>query len=286
MQKVYIAAKKKQNRETKFVVSLVVPTYKPGGYIEECLASLGAQTLNASKFEVIIVLNGCDEPWRSQIRAFIDRHLSKHCVRLIQTNVAGVSNARNIGIEEAQGEFIGFLDDDDYVSPSYLEELSGISTETCVGLSDSAYFEDGGDVLNFDNRQHCIFARYSSGVPAPSIFNVRSYFNGPVMKILHRDIIGCRRFDIRFKNSEDSLFMTLVSDKIESVRFTSSSAVYYRRIRRGSATTLHRTLRQKLLNQMRVSGQVCGYWIKNPVAYNLPFILSRFAAGIKSLIVD
>lgn len=156
MQKVYIAAKKKQNRETKFVVSLVVPTYKPGGYIEECLASLGAQTLNASKFEVIIVLNGCDEPWRSQIRAFIDRHLSKHCVRLIQTNVAGVSNARNIGIEEAQGEFIGFLDDDDYVSPSYLEELSGISTETCVGLSDSAYFEDGGDVLNFDNRQHCI----------------------------------------------------------------------------------------------------------------------------------
>lgn len=106
------------------------------------------------------------------------------------------------------------------------------------------------------------------------------------MKILHRDIIGRRRFDIRFKNSEDSLFMTLVSDKIESVRFTSSSAVYYRRIRRGSATTLHRTLRQKLLNQMRVSGQVCGYWIKNPVAYNLPFILSRFAAGIKSLIVD
>ena len=61
--------------------------------------------------------------------------------------------------KRAQGEFIGFLDDDDYVSPSYLEELSGISTETCVGLSDSAYFEDGGDVLNFDNRQHCIFCQ-------------------------------------------------------------------------------------------------------------------------------
>lgn len=52
-------------------VSVIIPTYKPGKYIEQCLKSLYSQTLSHNEFEVIIVLNGDKEPFFSKINEFI-----------------------------------------------------------------------------------------------------------------------------------------------------------------------------------------------------------------------
>ena len=93
----------------------------------QCLDSLNAQTLDKRLWEVIIVLNGCSEPWETEIKQYIQsRHLTN--ARLIQTDEGSVSNARNIGLDQAKGEYIAFLDDDDYVSPTYLEALAAIAT--------------------------------------------------------------------------------------------------------------------------------------------------------------
>ena len=52
-------------------VSVIVPTYKPKGYLWECLDSLKTQTFPVEDYEVIIVLNGCDEPWKMWIRNYL-----------------------------------------------------------------------------------------------------------------------------------------------------------------------------------------------------------------------
>ena len=55
-------------------ISVIIPTYKPKEYLWECLDSLYNQTLSKQDFEVLLVLNGCDEPYKSNIRKYINNH--------------------------------------------------------------------------------------------------------------------------------------------------------------------------------------------------------------------
>ena len=95
-------------------ISVIIPTYQPKDYLWECLNSLTSQTISKDDYEVIIVLNGCDEPYKSQIQSYIDAKEGFH-FSLIQTDVPGVSNARNIGLDKSKGEYISFIDDDPWV---------------------------------------------------------------------------------------------------------------------------------------------------------------------------
>ena len=97
-------------------ISVIIPTYKPGAYLQECIESIGQQTIAKEMFELIIVLNGCDEPYRSNINTLLDKCQGNINVRILQTDQPGVSNARNMSTDEAQGELICFLDDDEMVS--------------------------------------------------------------------------------------------------------------------------------------------------------------------------
>ena len=95
-------------------ISVIVPTYKPQEYLWECLDSLRSQTLAEDEFEVLIVLNGCKSPYYENIQRYIEQSNACH-FQLIQTDVPGVSNARNVAIEQANGEYLMFIDSDDIV---------------------------------------------------------------------------------------------------------------------------------------------------------------------------
>lgn len=102
-------------------ISVIIPTYKPKEYLWDCLESLERQTLPPNEFEIIIVLNGCNEPYYSQIKKHIES--TSLNINFIHTLLGGVSNARNLGLDAANGDYISFIDDDDYVSESFLEYL-------------------------------------------------------------------------------------------------------------------------------------------------------------------
>ena len=101
-------------------VSIILPSYKPNFYIYDCIRSVCEQTLDISLFELIIVLNGCDEPYYSNIDNYCSDIQKKPFIQIIQIDEPGVSNARNIGMNVARGEYICFLDDDDILSPTYI----------------------------------------------------------------------------------------------------------------------------------------------------------------------
>ena len=123
-------------------ISVIIPSYKPKGYLWECLESLYNQTFPSNDFEILLVLNGCCEPYKSQIEEFLKgKDMCNVC--LIQTNQLGVSNARNIGLDRAKGDYITFIDDDDYVSPSYLEELYEKALPDTISLCYPYAFNDG-----------------------------------------------------------------------------------------------------------------------------------------------
>ena len=153
--------------------------------------------------------------------------------RLLHTDEPGVSNARNIALDNAKGDFITFIDDDDFVSDYYLEELLKVSDINTIGLPRSYDFVDG-DTAEIPSSKNKLYQRLSP-LGQCHYSKARKYFSGPVMKLIHKSIIGNRRFNTKLKNGEDSVYMFLLSDRFTNVQFAKGDCVYYRRLRRNSA---------------------------------------------------
>ena len=99
-------------------VSIIVPVYNVADYLPQCLESIVAQTL--SNIEVILVDDGSsdDSP------AICDKYAKKYKnVNVIHQKNQGLGMARNKGIEIARGEYLGFVDSDDYIDENYYEVL-------------------------------------------------------------------------------------------------------------------------------------------------------------------
>ncbi|OYP66553.1 glycosyltransferase family A protein [Prevotella sp. P5-64] len=262
-------------------ISVIIPTYKPQSYLIDCLNSLAIQSIGVENFEIVLVLNGCKEPYDSFIKDWIKDNPTIN-INYIQTDKPGVSNARNIALDEARGEFICFIDDDDYVSKTYLQELHDQASIACISLCHPSAFWHGGGIKD----EYRIEKEYYRGkrLNINTLLGAKKFFAGPCMKLLHRDIIGDKRFNTAFKTGEDSLFMFSISDKINKVSFTSENAIYYRRYREGSATTSNRSRREKILNSLRAIREYI--LINRKGNYPFVFFITRLLAEVKCIFMD
>ncbi|NEB06291.1 glycosyltransferase family 2 protein [Streptomyces sp. SID13726] len=102
-------------------VSVVIPVYNPGAYIEDCIASLRRQSLPPDEYEAIFVDDGStdDTPARlDELAAGDPRFTVVH-----QENSGWPGKPRNVGIDRARGEFVLFVDNDDYLGDEALERM-------------------------------------------------------------------------------------------------------------------------------------------------------------------
>ena len=258
------------------LISVIIPTYKPGNYIIECLKSLANQTLSPNCFEIIIVLNGCREPYEEFVKKNILNVLQGINVTLLQIDEAGVSNARNKGLDKAEGEYICFIDDDDIVSSNYLAALLSKSDKGTLVVSDVKTFISDISQSSDDYISN-VFIKFKSK-DKNSIFLKRSFLSSSCCKIIPKTLIGTSRFHTSFRIGEDSLFMFALSKDIKEIRLA-DDAIYYRRCRFGSASRTRKSMSAKLkLCLMQVGEYSCIYF-KNPFRYNFFLFLSRVAAS-------
>lgn len=269
-------------KQTK--ISVIVPTYKPQVYLWECLDSIYNQSLSKSDYELVLVLNGCNEPYNSQINDWLSEH-NEMQVQYIQTDMGGVSNARNIALDKAIGEYITFIDDDDYISPSFLQELLNNSSEKCVAISNTIAFDD---VTRKELNEYIIAKTFNKCLKKKSIsiIDARRFFAGPVRKLIHINIIGNRRFNVRYKNGEDTLFMFLISNQIKQISCTSKNAIYYRRIRKNSANMYKRTFLERLNNSFNLIKEYSSILIFSPQKYNIKLYVSNVLGALKTILVS
>ena len=258
-------------------ISVIIPSYKPEDYLWECLGSLYNQTYPKDQFEVILILNGCNEPYHQNIREYLNNHKSLQ-VHLIQTDNGGVSNARNIGLDNAKGEYISFIDDDDFVSPSYLEELLNLANEMTISLCYPLSFVDGTSQYE-PYYITSVYEKYAN-VHNCHYTKARRFFAGPVYKLIHRDIIGVRRFDTSFSNGEDSIYMFLISDRYCNVAFTSKQAVYYRRLREGSAETRRKSKKKIIANGVKMIWALTQIYFGRPLSYSFQFYFGKVGGSV------
>ncbi len=100
-------------------VSVIVPVYNTENYLKKCLDSLVMQTL--PEIEILVINDGSKDNSQKIIDEFAEQYPDK--IKSFVKENGGLSDARNFGIERANGEFIGFVDSDDYVSETMFEEM-------------------------------------------------------------------------------------------------------------------------------------------------------------------
>ena len=111
------------------LVSIIVPAFNVERFIAQCLDSLILQDLK--KTEIIIVNDGStDDTWQVAAR-YAESHDN---VRIINQDNQGLSHARNVGMREARGAYLGFVDSDDWVHSSMYRELLATATRTGADL--------------------------------------------------------------------------------------------------------------------------------------------------------
>ena len=118
-------------------VSIVVPAYDVAGQLEQCLTSLVEQTIES--LEVLVVDDGSRDATAAIAAGFMTRF--PHRLRVIHQANGGCAAARATGLKEARGEFVGFVDGDDWVEPAMFETLFRAASLNDVEITQCGYRE-------------------------------------------------------------------------------------------------------------------------------------------------
>lgn len=223
-----------QNGVTKEVaVSVVVPAYNVENYIEQCALSVLNQSYPCC--ELIIIDDGSTDGTPQILDKLADRN---DCIRVIHKENAGVSAARNTGIDMANGEYIVFVDGDDYLAPDFIEYMVGMAKKT------------GSE---FCLSQNC-FTHKNECKTEMEELDVLNSADATALLLSPIVIVGCwnKMFSrqllineqIRFATDlfygEGLHFITTVAQRANCVAVGNQKVYYYRRNNALSATTKFR----------------------------------------------
>jgi poly(ribitol-phosphate) beta-N-acetylglucosaminyltransferase len=106
-------------------VSVVIPVYNAGRYIDACIESLLNQSMDVADYEIIFVDDGSTDGSGETVAAAAADSDNAHVVHI--TNTGGPGGPRNLGMDLARGEYIYFLDDDDWLEPQALERMCAMA---------------------------------------------------------------------------------------------------------------------------------------------------------------
>jgi len=233
----------------KPLISVIVPVYNVENYIVDCVNSIISQSYD--NLEIILVDDGSTD--NSGI--LCDSYLSKDArVRVIHQSNRGLSAARNIGIDIAQGDYIGFVDSDDCIHPEMYSRLMEDITEYDVLLSFCQYkrFRNGitlEDSLLYKNTE--LFSPHD--VIYESLAGEKWW--EAWTKLYHRSLFLSIRFP-EGRTNEDYAIMMNIYDLCDKVAINWNQLYFYR-LREGSITTSKINIRK--FDQVQNSLEVLSY---------------------------
>ncbi|MBQ8732503.1 MAG: LicD family protein [Oscillospiraceae bacterium] len=213
-------------------VSVIVPVYNVEEYLSPCLDTLVNQTLE--EIEIILVNDGSPD----QSQAIIDRYAAAHPekVRPFVKPNGGLSDARNFGIEQATGEYIGFVDSDDLTVVTMFEKLYAKAVDTQSDCVVCDYSEISGNQVY---KRSCVTASplFGSNIREASALlrTAKSYAWNKLYKRSLFTQTGIRfPVGIHFEDSATIYNVLLHANKIE---FVNEPLYLYRIMRPGAITT-------------------------------------------------
>lgn len=218
-------------------INVIIPTFRPGDYIFECISSIENQSLQKDCYCLTLVLNGEKEPYYSKIEEYL-RKISCDA-EILYTEEKGVSNARNMALEKAKGNYIVFVDDDDIISASYLEDLFKKRSENGLVISNCLEFYDN---INNSYESFVSSAYRSLGDINKVHYRIRSIFSTCWGKLIPIKIINKNRFNKKVVIGEDCCFMLSILPHVEYLYKSAPEGIYFIRNRFESASRKRKSL--------------------------------------------
>lgn len=214
-------------------VSVVIGSFQGAATIGATLRSLAAQSLPPERFEVIVVQNGPPDH-TAKVIAEVGREHPRLVVRRLEYRMPGLGRARNAGMAMARGSYVTFVDDDDTVSPRYLETLLECSDAETVGVAQLADVDETEGVPRFDNRLARQLDLAGRRLPPGKVICALTYSVGKLMPTALARAVG---FDPDLRSGEDIDFYVRFFMRYPlhmQVVPLDAHAVYYRAVVPGS----------------------------------------------------
>lgn len=211
------------------VISIIIPVYNGEAVIKQCMQCWAKQSLKS--FELIFIDDGSDDNTKSILKSYQSLYSSKEfSIEIIPGGHEGVSNARNLGLEKAKGDIIGFCDVDDVVSPKMLEYVCKAFEETEVDLV-CTYKKDlkkttVDDYLKCDLQYQGHLCRSKKQFKWELLFDP-NVFGSVWNKYMKREVLIEHRFNKALSMCEDTHFMyTLVNQDYDIKIFEITVPLY------------------------------------------------------------
>lgn len=207
---------------SKIKLSIIIPCYNVENYVEKCINSLLQQTLN--DIEIIVVNDGSKDNTLKILKKLVKENTN---IKLIDKKNAGVSAARNDALKIAKGEYIGFLDSDDWVEKDMFEKMynKAIKENLDIVASDTnAVYPDKNIIIKSNISQ--------TSTPQELMLNAYAVIWN---KIYKKELLDGITFKEGMTFCEDVLFLYMIYSRVNKVGAIDEALHYYLQ-REGSLT--------------------------------------------------
>ena len=208
------------NKNEAPLISVIVPVYNVEKYLSKCIDSIIAQTY--TNLEILLVDDGA----KDSSGAICDEYAQRDSrIRVIHKENGGLSDARNRGIEEARGEYLGFIDSDDYIDPDMYEVLYETLTKHDADMSMCGVYElyDGQEARQVDKISDF------SCTPEEAmkiVIDGQINYAYAVNKLYKRELFDEIRYPVG-KIIEDAFVILFLLEKTKKVALTDARKYYY-----------------------------------------------------------
>lgn len=236
------------------LISVVVPVYKVEKYLEKCVKSILKQTY--TNLEIILVDDGspdkcgqlCDE-----LAKIDDR------IKVFHKENGGLSDARNYGVERANGEYIGFVDSDDYIHENMYEELYKAIKRSGTSIAECGVTRVYKNILrpHYEGEDYFLVLD-REGYLKEYLENKRLY-GSAWCKLIHKDLAKKIKFPVG-KIYEDAFYTLELLKTVDKYTLISGNYYYYY-IRENSITT--RPFSSKDMDYIEIMDKIRDYTLSN-----------------------
>lgn len=207
------------------LISIIVPVYNVEKYLRRCVNSILKQSY--ANIEVILVDDGSID--QSGFICDSYKEIDSRVVVIHKEN-GGLSSARNAGLDKSTGDYIGFIDSDDWIATSmYSDLLNALSSNDNISTTLSSRYTENDDFINQDSYWE------EQEIKMKEFFGKVLVSNADCSvctKLFPREIIGDTRFKYNVLN-EDFLFLMEITNRVDKITCTQSINYCWMR-RRGS----------------------------------------------------
>ena len=239
------------------MISIIIPFYNTEKYLEICLSSIKAQTF--SDYECLLIDDGSTDSSREIAQKYVNE--DSRFILLNKEHI-GFPASKNLGLDNARGEYICFIDSDDWVEKFYLENLYNalISTGSDISNSECFFEKDGNESVGSDSYSIDYKVYDNTESILTKYFHDTHCWN----KLFKKELFNGLRFREDVEALSDTLLNHLLFEKANKTVYTKYRGYHYRIHNENMTYKVRNNSSTYWAYRVNVYIEVCSYISKYP----------------------